>query len=53
MRPFSLSLALIELGLIEGLAIMSGGLYTKCLTVAPIPPLCTPLMYAEQMVPER
>ena len=27
--------------------------YTKCLMVAPMPPFCTPLMYAVQMVPER
>lgn len=27
--------------------------YTKCLIVAPMPPLCTPLMYPEQMIPER
>jgi hypothetical protein len=29
------------------------GPYTKCFIVAPMPPLCTPLMNAEQMVPER
>ena len=51
-RPFSMSLALI-LRLAQRSAAMPVWLYTKCLMVAPMPPFCTPLMYAVQMVPER